>query len=315
MTSPIIPAGFNGPVNESDEANRFALNTPRFVVASSTDLTPTAVTTSDRTVSVAPGAATCCGVYAAMATAQSVTFAVNGSASVRVDLVVLRWTWGRGAGSGGVPSVALGVVQGTPGAGAPAPVRTPGTLYEAVLAAVVINPSQGGLTPASVNDIRTYGGIAGPLVIPQLNYYTVVDVPVGGELAIGSPLGARYRRAVSGFQRVSDGLAVGSFTGAFLGTAYTPGIGTLFHDVGTATLAVGAGSSAVFAFPRTYAGIITMQVTPGDNNAGLGIVVPILTNMSVSSGFNGVVYTQTGGGITAGAAVRLNYDLWGWTNP
>jgi hypothetical protein len=303
------PLGFTGTVDQAGEAKRLSARAARFTVADSTSWAVASVTTSNLTVSVAAGTAQCCGVYDSTPAADTLTLTANGGSTNRLDAIVARWTWGT------TPSVTFAVLTGTSATVPPTPTRTPGTLYEAILAVVLVTPGLGSIPPTNVSDIRVYGSASGPLVIPQINYFTYIDVPVAGEVAVGSPLGARYRQTASGLQHVGDGLPVSSFTGAFLGTAYTPGTGTLWHDVGTATLAVGAGSSAVFAFPRTYAGIITMQVTPGDNNAGLGIVVPILTNMSVSSGFNGVVYTQTGGGITAGAAVRLNYDLWGWTNP
>jgi hypothetical protein len=309
MTSPIIPAGFNGPVNESDEANRFALNTPRFVVASSTDLTPTAVTTSDRTVSVAPGAATCCGVYAAMATAQSVTFAVNGSASVRVDLVVLRWTWGRGAGSGGVPSVALGVVQGTPGAGAPAPVRTPGTLYEAVLAAVVINPSQGGLTPASVNDIRTYGGIAGPLVIPQVNYYTSVDVPVGGLLAIGSPTGRVYTQTATARVASLSNPPLTAGAAVPLGAAWD-GVQPVFQDRRSALATI--GGSGGFNITLGYTAPNGMQPDLGSGDSPV-LASLLLANMTSRNNLNGQVFQMPGATyVPSGQVARINWDVLWW---
>lgn len=81
------------------------------------------------------------------------TLAANSSGSPRVDLVVLRLnrsTW----------TVTVQVVQGTPGAGAPAATRTPstggGTIYEIELATVTVAAGATTLAGSTVTDKAWY---------------------------------------------------------------------------------------------------------------------------------------------------------------
>ncbi|SBT63919.1 hypothetical protein GA0070622_0887 [Micromonospora sediminicola] len=81
------------------------------------------------------------------------TLAANTSGSTRVDLVVLRLnrsTW----------TVTVQIVQGTPGAGAPAATRTPatggGTIYEIELATVTVANNATTLAGSTVTDKAWY---------------------------------------------------------------------------------------------------------------------------------------------------------------
>lgn len=182
-------AGFQGTVTETQEAGRFARAAPRFLVDGTSHLAVTAVGGQNRTVQVAAGTCQCCGVTAAEAATTQVVFDANTTTGTRLDLLVLRFTWS-GLGS----STVLAVLKGTNGSpNPPTPTRTPGVLYEAPLAVVSVPQGQGVFTAGNIKDIRPYGGLAGGRVrVAQSSYYTVVDLPYGGEL-LTEDTGNAYR--------------------------------------------------------------------------------------------------------------------------
>ena len=160
-------AGFQGTVNESQEAGRFARVAPRFLTDGPSHFAVTAVGGQARTVSVAAGTCQCCGVTAVESTATEVVFDENSTSGTRLDLLVLRFTW-----SGATSSVALAVLKGTNGAtNPPWPTRNPGSVYEAPLAVVSVPQGQGVFTSGNIKQIRPYAALSGGRMrIPQYDF-------------------------------------------------------------------------------------------------------------------------------------------------
>jgi len=187
-----IPRGFTGTVDQVAEARRFSLATAPFRVASSSDWRPTVVTTTDRTVQIAAGAAEACGVYDSTTATDTVQFAANSTGTVRYDALVAVFDWG-------TLNVSFAAIQGTttPPAINQTSIsstsqidRIPGTRYEALLGIVAINPGQGALTAASLSDCRVWG--TGATLIAAGNAYKeLIDVPVGGLLRLPAIPGVR----------------------------------------------------------------------------------------------------------------------------
>lgn len=98
----------------------------------------------------------------------------------------------------------------------------------------------------------------------------------------------------------------------YLGAVYN-GTGRIWHDVDSVVVNIAVAGAAQFPLPRTYAGILSAAFSPGDNSGALATVVPIANNMGGLNVFNGAVYTPGGGSVAAGSAIRINYDVWGWT--
>jgi hypothetical protein len=109
-----------------------------------------------------------------------------------------------------------------------------------------------------------------------------------------------------------DGVYGQQFTyGVTVGSAYNPALHTLVHDVGT-TVVSSAGSGAVtFGYPRNYVGICFLKQVVGDRNDSVDNIQPIVANMNVSGGFNGIAFNH-GGGAAANLTFRVNYEVWGW---
>lgn len=173
--------GFKGIVDETGEARRFAMLAPP-VVAGASDLKPSSSGT--RTIALAAGTALACGIRYAESAATSAVLPANTSGQPRFDLVGLRFTWGAS------PSVTVFSKQGTPGASpsSPAPTRTPGVVYEMVLAVVYVRSGVTTISAGDVYDTRVWGGVGGPYRAVQATNLARVDLPLGAEILVGTSL-------------------------------------------------------------------------------------------------------------------------------
>ena len=173
--------GFKGIVDEAGEARRFAMLAPP-VVAGANDLKPSSSGT--RTIALTAGTALACGIRYAETAATSAVLPANTSGQPRFDLVGLRFTWGAS------PSVTVFSKQGTPGASpsSPAPTRTPGVVYEMVLAVVYVRSGVTTISAGDVYDTRVWGGVGGPYRAVQATNLARVDLPLGAEILVGTSL-------------------------------------------------------------------------------------------------------------------------------
>jgi len=252
------PVGFTGTVDEAGEARRFSIGTARFKVQNAASWAVTSVTTSNLTVSIDAGVAECCGVYDATPAASTLTLAANGGAANRLDAIVARWSWGAGA------TVTFAVLTGTSASVPPTPVWNPGVTYEALLAVVTVTPGVGALPPSAISDVRIYGGVGGPFIIPQ-GGYAFVDLPNGSQLAIGSSTGPLY-------QQTSSGLVYAAPPGGELG------YGSRVSQAGPVTSVTAvAGLSTTFTLPGARK--VQMQATAQATSDVAGTVVGIRLNV------------------------------------
>ncbi|AOD24037.1 hypothetical protein IM25_22670 [Rhodococcus sp. p52] len=173
--------GFKGIVDEQGEARRFTMLAPP-VVAGATDLAPSSVGT--RTIRLAAGVAMAGGVRFSETSSQDVVLPANTSGQPRWDLVGLRFTWGS------APSVTAFSKQGVPAASpsSPPPTRTPGVVYEMVLAVVYVRSGVSTIAAGDVYDARVWAGVGGPYRASQANNLARVDLPVGAEILVGAAL-------------------------------------------------------------------------------------------------------------------------------
>lgn len=182
--------GFKGTVDQVAEAKRMALLGPRFRVPSTADWA-LSLPSLTRTVRVSTGSGEACGVRDTTNAAEDIAFAANGAGSDRYDLLVNRFLW-----TDPVTQPAFAVVQGVAGAGAPniaGLIRTPGTQYDAVLAAVKVRPGvTGPFVGTDLFNLTPGGGVGGPFVVPQASFISAVDGELGNELLV-TATGRRYR--------------------------------------------------------------------------------------------------------------------------
>jgi len=209
------PAGFTGTVDQVDEARRFANGGGgRFKVASSTDWTPSASGSVNRTVNIAAGAGLACGVYDSTTASDSVVFAANGGGTDRFDVVVATFDWA-------VPSVSFRVIQGT--TALPTIVKTgttvdatkinwlPGLRYDAVIAVIRARPGVTLLAPADLYDCRPWGQWS-RLNVSSAAFMDALDVDAGGEIFDGTDV---WRKRPNGLWFGGTALDIplsGSFT-------------------------------------------------------------------------------------------------------
>jgi hypothetical protein len=298
------PVGFAGTIDEIGEAKRFYASGVPFRALDAASWLVTSVTTSSLTVTIAPGVAECCGVYDTSTAASTLVLTANGSGSTRLDAVVARWTWGAGA------NVSFAVITGTPGSASPPTLtRNPGVVYEALLAVVSVTNGVGSLPPGSVFDVRTYGGVAGPLVVSQGLYYTYVDVPTGGELTIGDPSGLRYMRVGTGLvplPRPTTILGAGIIGGT--PPASTNPICQAFLVVGTTNAGGFVNINFPQAFPNGVTSIVALPEVTGSGTSPLTATITTggytLTGCSIRLWVPGSPY--------ASAAVNLHVIAHGW---
>jgi hypothetical protein len=176
--------GFTGTVDEVAWANMSALASHRFRVASATDWAVSVSGSTARTVNIAAGSAWACGVRDITSAQDTVAFATNSGGSNRYDALVASFVWGS-------DTVTFKAITGTtspPAVNSTTTVsatkinRIPGVQYDALLAVVQIRPSVGILASGDLFDMRPYGGLAGPLLLPNSTYLTSFDAYPGAEV-------------------------------------------------------------------------------------------------------------------------------------
>lgn len=185
------PAGYAGTVDQVDEARRFALGGGgRFRVSTSADWTPTASSSTNRTVNIAAGAGQGCGVYDATTSSDSVVFGANTGSVDRLDAVVATFDWT-------AKTVAFGVIAGTStgppgvngGTGTAVDVtkinRLPGIRYDALLAVVRARPGVTILAGADLTDCRVWGSWAG-LQTASAAFLSSIDLDPGHRLRVAA---------------------------------------------------------------------------------------------------------------------------------
>lgn len=191
-------AGYTGTVDQVDEARRFAYGAGgTFRVVAATDWAISASGSSQRTINIAAGMASACGVVDITTQADSLVVAANSSGADRYDAIVATFNWANGTTS-------FRVVQGT--SSAPAIVNSgtavnqakinwlPGLQYDAVLAIVWVRPNVGIIAPTDVYDLRVWGpwdrmsisllGSEGGAGVPS-RWLSMIDVQSGRVRDIG----------------------------------------------------------------------------------------------------------------------------------
>lgn len=195
-------AALPGSIAPSDDAIRFAMVAPRWIVASPADFAPTVDATTDRGVILAAGSGLICGVPIVNTAPLTVNAAPNTDPSkTRVDALVVELTW-----TATTNGVAVAKFLTNPnvdnGATLPPLVWTPGTKYQALIAWVSIPPGVGRLAVNNVEDRRTTNGVSGDLVVQGVSssgHSTSFDAPVGCNVRFLGD-GTRFRAAGFGLQ-------------------------------------------------------------------------------------------------------------------
>lgn len=184
MTVTHTSAGFTGTVDQVAWANMMSMAAPRFRVGSATDWAVSVSGSTARTINIAAGAGYSCGVRDSTTSADTVAFATNGGGSSRYDALVASYVWG-------TPGVTFKAITGTtspPAVNTTTTVnnaqinRIPGVQYDALLAVVQIRPSVGILSSGDLFDMRPYGGLSGPVMLPNSTYLSIVDGRPGTEV-------------------------------------------------------------------------------------------------------------------------------------
>lgn len=172
MATAHTPKGFTGSVDQTAEARRFFLGGIRFRVEGPSHWQLSASGTTARTVNIAPGRASCCGVWDSTTAVDTVTVAANATSSDRLDAVVATFDWSN-------MTVAFKVIQGGPNQ---VPLvnsnggnvvdnsrvnRLPGVRYDAILGYVRVRPGVNNLASGDIYDLRPWGGYGGALSVPQ----------------------------------------------------------------------------------------------------------------------------------------------------
>lgn len=173
-------AGFYGTVTEVQEAQRFALAVARAIVDTPASFKPTPQ--GARSLSIAAGSMLCNGVLFIESAAQVIQLPTNTAAGVRLDVVGLRFTW-----NGASSMVELFSKQGTAGSTTrPTLTRNPGSVYEFPIAVVRVRQNVGTIAAADVLDVRVWGGFGGSFQMLQDDNIGVVDLPLGGQIQVGT---------------------------------------------------------------------------------------------------------------------------------
>jgi hypothetical protein len=148
--------------------------------------------------------------------------ASNSSGSTRVDLVVLqlsRTTW----------DVTVTIVQGTPGAGAPAATLNTGTtgVFQLVLAQVSVANSASTITAGNVTYVATHIGPGGQLRVPSATALASVPLPHPGMQAVLDTTADIYtRNAANSAWVIGQQVAMTSFTPTLTAATTNPALGT-----------------------------------------------------------------------------------------
>lgn len=254
------------------------------------------------------------------------TIASNSSGSTRIDLVVLRY-------SRTTYDVTVQIVQGTPGAGAPAATQNVGTTgtFEFVLAEVTVANSASTITAGNVNYVATHVGANGhlrvpnagaglfwvPLPAPGLNV-TVADANNSPYRYDGASWVAKPALGVLGQRTLFTPTLTAATTNPTMGTGATrygwyvylpgPSVFYVFHvTFGTSGAAAGSGGYA-----------ISLPVTAASPNAGgIPAVGSCQLADSSSGAFKNTACFITNGGTTLGLvgdAPVNQASPWAWAN-
>jgi hypothetical protein len=135
--------------------------------------------TDGRQIYVAPGKAHVHGKFYRSTATKTVALAANSSGSTRVDRVVVRSNE-NGTTSGGVAAhtAELYVIQGTPGAGAPATSNGAGGIYDVLVATVTLSNGYTTVSSGNLSDTRVWAQL-----VPNSSSGTVETT---NQLAVGS---------------------------------------------------------------------------------------------------------------------------------
>lgn len=168
----ITTAGFQGPVTESQEANRFYMAASPVMADGAAHCTVTPG--GGRRVTVGTGTVIVCGVVVSVTAAETVTLA--GGSGRRRDVVAVRVTW---AGSSSRAEIVA--IQGPNGGRQYPSLRAnPGTVYEAPLA--VVEYPGGTVAAAHITRVVPTGGRGGPLQVPSEAHSAIVPAHDGAQM-------------------------------------------------------------------------------------------------------------------------------------
>jgi len=150
---------------------------------------------ANMSVDVASGRAMVRGMVAELTATDNLTIAANSSGSTRIDRIVVQVAL---SGAASTHTITLEVLQGTPGAGAPALTQT-ATTWEMSLAQVSVADGASSITNANITDERAYGD----------EFHSLAQA--AGDLVYGSASGRVARLPVGSASQVltvSGGLPV-----------------------------------------------------------------------------------------------------------
>lgn len=186
-----VQIGLQGSVGEAEGARRWWRAGVPFMVNSPGEFYVRALAGQQRTVEVSNGVALICGVQVTETVDRTLGFEANVGTTTRYDLVVLKLEW-LGLGSS---RVSLEVKKGT--TSPPVPTRTPGVLYEAVLAVVQITPNTGQLSGSMVYQLTPWAGKGGAVRVAQSSYISFLDIEEGTEVVTENNK-YRQRKSIGG---------------------------------------------------------------------------------------------------------------------
>jgi hypothetical protein len=222
------------------------------------------------------------------------SIASNSSGSTRIDLVVLRLsrtTW----------DVTVTIIQGTPGAGAPAPTQSLSTTgnFDLVLATVTVANGAATITAANVTYVATHlSQLSKDIRVPSVAALAYVPLLTAGITATvsdatnsiyiydGTSWQLKAFLSNLGQRQVFTPTLTAATTNPTMGSGairvgwyvYLPGLSILYNffiGFGTSGAAPGSGSYAV-----------SLPVAQGNPNAGAGIpAVGVCQMADASSGF------------------------------
>lgn len=301
------PAGFTGTVDQIDEARRFALGGGgRFRVSTSTDWVPSASGSVNRTVNVAAGMASACGVIDITTAVDTLAFAANAGGSDRFDALVATFDWS-------ALTISFRIIQGT--TVPPAIVKTgstvdptkinwlPGLRYDAVIAIIRARPSVTLLAPADLYDCRPWGSW-GMLNVTTATFRDQIDTDISGRI--------RDLTGVISEWTGSTWISPEAYTATSIDGVAIPSGARIVHlrkSIVTTVTSASGGFNA--AFGMTFTKLMSVIISPGDNSAGLAFIVPIASNHTTTSA-NGAAFQSTGAVVINGSNIRVELDVLGY---
>lgn len=310
----ILSWGYDGPVQEGPWSLLASMFGSPYNVADGLDqLRVTAVAGADRTISVAPGAASCYGVVASSDSAVQKQFATV-SSGTRWDMVVLRYDWTTNATS-------VEIVQGATDdmAAFNARFKTRATKVDQPLALVQI-AAGGALT--QLIDLRAWASGTG--MVAAHDYARRYLDQLGTEVRIGDIVwqyGIGPSGTVQWYRRTDPVADIGMFAaGAPLSGTLSPD-GVYKIQAGTQAVRTDAAGYARITFPKPFPnGLLSIVITDGDQSISRGNGDTFIFGVSGTPWNTGtkdyVVYsvmrvTQPGRN-TGGLLHRANWVAIGW---